>query len=190
VRAAGSGGARVRRQPDTVPGIMRLLSHSPEETAAAARALADALDPAEGLFVSLSGPLGAGKTVFVKGVAVGIGVEPAQVTSPTFVIASRHEGRVPLVHADLYRIESETELLAAGFLDWLEPGALVVAEWGDRFPDALPQDRLEIRIERRGESPRHLEAVARGSGARAALARWVIALGGDSDETARGSECR
>jgi len=169
---------------------MRLLSHSPEETAATARALAEALDPAEGLFVSLAGPLGAGKTVFVKGAGAGLGVDPAQVTSPTFVIASRHEGRVPLVHADLYRIESESELLAAGFLDWLEPGALVVAEWGDRFPDALPQDRLEIRVERHGESRRQLAVVARGPAARAALARWVIALGGGSDEKARGSECR
>jgi tRNA threonylcarbamoyladenosine biosynthesis protein TsaE len=166
---------------------METASHAPEETAAWARALAEALDPAEGLFVSLAGPLGAGKTVFVKGAAAGLGIDPAAVASPTFVIASRHEGRAPLVHADLYRVESEAELLAAGFLDWLEPGALVIAEWGDRFPDALPQDRLEVCIERRGETERRIAWVARGPGARAVLARLERVRDGGSSEGGRES---
>jgi len=154
-------------------------SHSPEETAALGRALAEVLDAEAGLFVSLSGPLGAGKTVWVKGAATGLRIDPSGVTSPTFVIANRHEGPpggTPLIHADLYRIESEPELLAAGFLDWLEPGALVVAEWGDRFPDALPQDRLELRIERTGEVARRFEATPWGPAAQAALARLAEAL--------------
>lgn len=161
---------------------MRFETHSPDETTAAARDLARAVDLAAGLFVSLAGPLGAGKTVFVKGLAAGLGLDPAAVASPTFVIASRHEGRRPLVHADLYRIDSEDELLAAGFLDWLEPGALVVAEWGDRFSDALPQDRLEIRIERRGEAVRSFEAAACGPVARAALDRFERARGGETGQ--------
>ena len=85
-----------------------------------------------------------------------------------------------MVHADFYRIESEAELLGAGFLDWLEPGALVVAEWGDRFPDALPQDRLDLRIERTGEAGRRIEAAARGPAARAALARLAEALAAEA----------
>lgn len=145
---------------------------------------------AAGLAIALVGPLGAGKTVFVKGAAEGLGIDPGQVASPTFVIASRHEGRVPLVHADLYRVESEAELLAAGFLDWLEPGALVVAEWGDRFADALPQDRLEIRIERRGEALRGLAAVACGPAARAVLERLQRAWGGGPGEEGRGTKWR
>jgi len=150
---------------------LAFTSASPEETADLGRALARAVDPARGLFVALVGPLGAGKTVLVKGAASGLGIDPAIVSSPTFVLANRHEGRLPLVHADLYRIESEGELLAAGFLDWLEPGVLVVAEWGDRFPDALPQDRLELRIERTGETGRRIEARALGPEARDALER-------------------
>lgn len=160
---------------------MRLPSRSPEETASAGRRLAEAMDRAEGLFVALVGPLGAGKTVFAQGAAAGLGIDPATVTSPTFVLASRHAGRATLVHADLYRIESEGELLAAGFLDWLEPGALVVVEWGDRFPDALPQDRLEVRIEREGDAPgaRILRLRATGPVAAAALARLAGSAGSD-----------
>jgi len=153
--------------------LLQFPSRSPEETAAAGRALARVLDPATGLFVALCGPLGAGKTVWVKGAAEGLAIDPGLVASPTFVLAHRLEGRAPLMHADLYRIESEAELLEAGFLDWLEPGALVVVEWGDRFPDALPQDRLELRIERRGETERWLSATAQGPVSRAALTRWA-----------------
>jgi tRNA threonylcarbamoyladenosine biosynthesis protein TsaE len=168
---------------------LRIETASPEETAAAGRALASVLDPAAGLFVSLSGPLGAGKTVWVKGAAEGLGIDPAGVASPTFVLASRYEGRAVLVHADLYRIESEDELLAAGFLDWLEPGALVVAEWGDRFPDALPQDRLDVRIERTGGATgRRLEAAARGPIAEAALGRLRAAWGVDAEADARSGD--
>jgi len=146
--------------------------------------------PGAGLVVALCGPLGAGKTVFVKGAAAGLGIDPAQVTSPTFVLACRHEGRVPLWHADLFRIESEGELLAAGLLDWLEPGALVVVEWGDRFADALPEDRLEIRIERLGPTERRLEALARGPASRAALERWAGALAPAASAREEPETCR
>jgi len=166
---------------------MRFSTGSPEQTTAAGRALAEALDAEAGLFVALSGPLGAGKTVFVKGAAAGLAIEPDQVASPTFVLASRYEGRRTLVHADLYRIESEDELLAAGFLDWLEPGALVVAEWGDRFPDALPQDRLEIRIERHGAARRRFEASASGPVACATLERFREAVGEAPGGSERGA---
>jgi tRNA threonylcarbamoyladenosine biosynthesis protein TsaE len=168
---------------------MRFSSRSPEETAEAGRGLALAVDPEAGLFVSLAGPLGAGKTVWVKGAATGLGIDPDEVASPTFVIANRHEGARPLVHADLYRIESEGELLAAGFLDWLEPGVLVLVEWGDRFPDALPQDRLDLRIERRSEAERRFEAVARGPVARAALERFRSGFD-ERDERDREDEWR
>jgi len=166
---------------------MRFSTQSPEQTAAVGRSLAGALDPEAGLFVVLSGPLGAGKTVFVKGAAAGLAIEPSQVASPTFVLANRHDGRRTLVHADFYRIESEDELLAAGFLDWLEPGALVLAEWGDRFPDALPQDRLELRIERQGETRRRFEASASGPVARATLERFREAIGEAPEGSERGS---
>jgi tRNA threonylcarbamoyladenosine biosynthesis protein TsaE len=82
---------------------------------------------------------------------------------------------------DLYRIGSEEELLAAGFLDLLEPGAVVAVEWADRFPGALPADRLRVRIERADPEGgagdgRALSAVASGQVSRAVLARWRGAL--------------
>jgi tRNA threonylcarbamoyladenosine biosynthesis protein TsaE len=135
-----------------------------------------------GLVVSLVGPLGAGKTVFVKGLAQGLEIDPAVVTSPTFVIASEYPigaGR-RLAHVDLYRVESREELEAAGFLDLLEPGAVVAVEWGDRFPEALPPDRLEIAISRpdfeRDPAGRVLDALCFGAVSEAALTHWRAAL--------------
>jgi tRNA threonylcarbamoyladenosine biosynthesis protein TsaE len=133
--------------------------------------------------ISLVGPLGAGKTAFVKGLAGGLGVDPARVASPTFVIASEYpaEGR-SLAHVDLYRIESEAELEAAGFLDLLEPGAVVAVEWADRFPAALPADRLEVRLERPADGTdrarRVLHATGSGAISEAVLARWCPLLAG------------
>ncbi len=160
---------------------MQRIFPSPEATRAAARALARAVGP-EGLLVALIGPLGAGKTVFAKGLAEGLGLDPAVVASPTFVIASEYtapDGR-RLAHIDLYRVESAAELETAGFLDWLEPGVLVAVEWADRLPEALPADRLELRLSRpdaeTSAESRTLHAKALGAQAEAALARWSASL--------------
>jgi tRNA threonylcarbamoyladenosine biosynthesis protein TsaE len=161
---------------------LRLRSRSPEASRAAARALARSLDE-RGLLVALVGPLGAGKTVFVKGLAEGLGIDPARVASPSFVIASEYAAAsgVRLAHVDLYRVESVAELEATGFLDLLEPGALVAVEWADRFPEALPGDRLELRFERpvggSADAQRVLNAQGLGVVAAAVLARWREALG-------------
>jgi tRNA threonylcarbamoyladenosine biosynthesis protein TsaE len=161
---------------------LRLRSRSPEASRATARALARSLDE-RGLLVALVGPLGAGKTVFVKGLAEGLGIDPARVASPSFVIASEYKAPsgVRLAHVDLYRVESVGELEATGFLDLLEPGALVAVEWADRFPEALPADRLELRLERpvgrSADAQRVLHAQGLGVVAVAALARWREALG-------------
>src|SRR5262245_34552474 len=154
-------------------------SADPEATREAARQLGAAIAQG-GALVSLEGPLGAGKTVFAKGVAEGLGIDTAALASPTFVIA--HEYALPggrnLVHVDRYRVASAAELEAAGLLDWLAPGAVVLVEWGDRFPEALPADRLRVALARPpGEdSRRELSAVASGPAAEALLARWSAAL--------------
>ncbi len=152
---------------------MRFPSRSPEQTRAAARALAAAVS-SDGLVVALVGPLGAGKTAFVKGLAEGLGIDPARVASPSFVVVSEYPAAPRrLAHVDCYRVESAAELEAAGFLDLLEPGALIAVEWADRFWDALPGDRLEITIER-GDDPEGRAFAVRASGAdsAAALERW------------------
>jgi NAD(P)H-hydrate epimerase len=133
-----------------------------------------------GLVVALAGPLGAGKTVFVKGLAEGLGIDPDLVASPTFTIASEYEGRRGrLAHVDLYRVESPAELEATGFRDLLAPGLVLAVEWADRFPEALPADRLEIALAPpRGGPATHREvlAIALGPAAAEALARWGAAL--------------
>jgi tRNA threonylcarbamoyladenosine biosynthesis protein TsaE len=150
-------------------------SPSPEATRQAARCLAAAIDES-GAVLSLCGPLGAGKTLFVKGLAEGLGVDPAGVTSPTFAIAAEYRFGADrrLIHADLYRLANAAELEAAGYLDWLEPGAVVAIEWGDRLPDALPADRLDVTISRQdvAEAERSLNATATGPASSALLARW------------------
>jgi tRNA threonylcarbamoyladenosine biosynthesis protein TsaE len=141
-----------------------------------ARAIGAAIGP-QGLILTLVGPLGAGKTVFVQGLAEGMGIDPSRVQSPTFVIAAHHRGtRQLLVHADLYRVEHEAELEAAGWLDWLAPGTAVAVEWADRLPQALPDDRLNVGLSRPagGESSgREISLQADGPIARGVLARWL-----------------
>jgi tRNA threonylcarbamoyladenosine biosynthesis protein TsaE len=126
--------------------------------------------------VTLIGALGAGKTVFAKGVAEGLGLDPAELASPTFVIAAElpTPAGLRLVHADLYRVESSDELEAAGLLDWLAPATLLLVEWADRFPDALPKDHLEVHLEAPGPGPeaRRLEPRAGGPASEALLGRW------------------
>ncbi|HSZ81186.1 MAG TPA: tRNA (adenosine(37)-N6)-threonylcarbamoyltransferase complex ATPase subunit type 1 TsaE [Polyangia bacterium] len=115
-------------------------------TAEAMQALGERLGRAlrPGDVVSLVGTLGAGKTTFVQGLARGVGV-PAErhVASPTFALVNEHPGRVPLVHADLYRIVNRAELLELGLDDAFDRAAVAI-EWLDRFPDAAPADRLEL----------------------------------------------
>ena len=173
-RAARRAGAGRRSSAS-----LQLHSPSPDATERLGRALAEAIDAA-GAIVLLSGPLGAGKTRFVKGLAAGLGVAPERVQSPTFVVAQElplPSGRV-LVHVDCYRIASEAELESAGLLDWLAPGALVVAEWPERVPGAWPEDRLEISFARgAGENEREIEMSASGPSAAALLARWRTSIG-------------
>lgn len=154
---------------------MQFLSPNPDATQAAARLLASAL-PDEGLLVVLSGPLGAGKTVFAKGLAAGLGVHPDDVTSPTFTICSEYPlpGGHRLAHVDGYRLASAAELEGTGFLDLLVPGTVVLIEWGERFRELLPKDRIELVISRPDPSPtrRSLNAVAFGPAAAAVLVQW------------------
>jgi len=156
---------------------MRFVSQSPADTRRIAAALGAAVD-AGGAIISLTGALGAGKTLFVKALAASLGLDERVVASPSFVIAgeyacTRPGGPERLVHVDFYRVASEAELEAAGLLDWLGAGTLVIAEWGERFSLALPEDRLEISIAS-GDLPesRILEALALGPRSQALLERW------------------
>ena len=119
--------------------------------------------------VGLVGPLGAGKTSFVQGIARGMGIGGRQVSSPTFALVNEHPGRVPLVHADLYRVADARELEELGLADACDRAAVAV-EWLDRFPDVVPADRLEIEIAVADDAARQLAFRASGERAAALLA--------------------
>jgi tRNA threonylcarbamoyladenosine biosynthesis protein TsaE len=122
------------------------LTHSPEETFALAMALGESLESSTLLL--LRGDLGAGKTIFAKGLAAGLGIDPAEVTSPTYTILNRYEGRLTLYHLDLYRLTgSFEELESLGWEEWMaEPGVVIVVEWPERLPSMRYSDLFSGRI--------------------------------------------
>lgn len=98
------------------------------------------------LLICLNGDLGAGKTCITKGIAKGLGIMD-DITSPTFILVEEYEGRLPLYHFDVYRIDDTEELYFIGFDDYLSKNAVVIIEWSDKIESILPKDRLEIRLD-------------------------------------------
>lgn len=153
---------------------MTLDTTTTEETEAVGERLGRALEPGD--FLGLRGDLGAGKTAFVRGLSRGLSLPPeAGVSSPTFAIVNTYEGgRLPLFHADLYRVRDAEELYDAGYYDLLEsPGAFAV-EWIDHVPGAAPDDWLELVL-RRTPTGRSLSFEPHGPRARTLLARFDAA---------------
>ena len=125
-------------------GRQKCWSGSEAETRACGERLGRRLRGGE--VVLLCGDLGVGKTHFAKGVARGLGVE-AEVLSPTFTMAARYDGRLPLVHYDLYRVREERELVEMGYLSGDDPAEVALVEWGDRVPAPAGCWRVELHIE-------------------------------------------
>jgi tRNA threonylcarbamoyladenosine biosynthesis protein TsaE len=97
-----------------------------------------------GTVLYLTGDLGAGKTEFVKGLALGLDID-GEVTSPTFTIVQEYRGgRLPLFHMDFYRLREERELDEVGFDEYLRAGGVCAIEWGDKFPNRLPPDSMKV----------------------------------------------
>jgi tRNA threonylcarbamoyladenosine biosynthesis protein TsaE len=122
---------------------VRCVTRGPDDTRAVGEAIAPVLLPGD--VVSLSGDLGAGKTAFVQGAARGLGVED-RVTSPTFVIVREYEGRVPVLHIDVYRLSRVAELMDLGYEEYLDPSSVVFIEWGPAVESVLPRDWLHVEI--------------------------------------------
>jgi tRNA threonylcarbamoyladenosine biosynthesis protein TsaE len=127
-----------------VGAVVSLTSRSVDETHALGVKLGELLLPGD--LVGLSGELGAGKTALVRGIAKGAGVAEDDVSSPTFTIVQTYRGRLPLHHADLYRLSTLDELYATGFFDLLEDGGATVVEWVDRVQLEVPMLRVRLTI--------------------------------------------
>ena len=124
-------------------GVERARTRSTDETLELAGTVGELLRPGD--VVALVGDLGAGKTVFARGVARALGVtEP--VVSPSFTIVREYDGRTPLVHVDVYRIDTVQELHDLGFEELVRDDAVTLVEWGDMIDGLLPADRLDVRL--------------------------------------------
>ncbi|WP_018923661.1 tRNA (adenosine(37)-N6)-threonylcarbamoyltransferase complex ATPase subunit type 1 TsaE [Salsuginibacillus kocurii] len=137
---------------------IEIETKSVEETLTLGKQLGERLFA--GAVVTLAGDLGAGKTHFAKGVAAGLGVTRT-VNSPTFTIVKEYEGRLPLYHLDVYRLnEEESEEL--GLEEYFEGSGVSLVEWAERVEDQLPREYLAIDIRRSGETARHFTLTPRG----------------------------
>ena len=145
-----------------------IISGSERETERIGRAIGEAAFA--GLVVALRGELGSGKTVLVRGLARGLGIDYAPITSPSFVIVNRYDGRLPLFHIDFYRLEHMSEAYELG-LDEMASEGVVAIEWADRFADVVPSEHIEIDLEIAGETERRITIAAHGTGEREVLAR-------------------
>ena len=133
------------------------VSSSPEQTFNYGHQLGARLEGGEILL--LSGPLGAGKTLFVKGICVALGVAEDEVTSPSFTLVNPYEGRLRLYHIDLYRLDEGASAAHAVDLDELlsDERAVIVIEWAERMgPYPLPGNVRYIEISGDGDSSRHI----------------------------------
>jgi tRNA threonylcarbamoyladenosine biosynthesis protein TsaE len=125
------------------PRRLSLLTGSPEQTQLLGCAVGERARPGD-VFL-LSGPLGAGKTCFTQGLASGLGVE-GYVRSPTFVIMTRHKGRLTLHHIDLYRVGSPEEAWDLGLDEQLFDSGVCVIEWAERAEELLPEESLWLEF--------------------------------------------
>ncbi len=145
-------------------------THSAAETRALAARLGALTQSGDTL--CLIGDLGAGKTTFTQGLALGLGLPPEEpVNSPTFTLVSEHPGgRVPLYHFDVYRLPDSSGLYDLAFDEYLSSDGVVVIEWADKITDALPPDRLDIALTADGPDTRQLVFAAHGARAEELLA--------------------
>lgn len=171
-------------------GEVDLVADTAADTRDIAGVIAGELHPGD--VVALTGELGAGKTVFVQGAAAALGVGE-RVTSPTFLLRRDYEGRVPVLHLDVYRLHELQEVYELGYDEALEGGFVTFVEWADAMRPLLPTDHLEVELTLAepptadglsGDAPRRIVVRPRGDDwarrlarLRRGLARWARETG-------------
>ncbi|PJB30747.1 MAG: tRNA (adenosine(37)-N6)-threonylcarbamoyltransferase complex ATPase subunit type 1 TsaE [Deltaproteobacteria bacterium CG_4_9_14_3_um_filter_65_9] len=119
-----------------------------------ARELGVALRPGD--VVALTGDLGAGKTLFCKGVGEALGIPPDRIVSPTFTIVTEHPGPAPLTHIDVYRLSGAREADEIGIRELLAGDGVCLVEWGEKIADLLPTDCIQVRFTDSGDDRREI----------------------------------
>lgn len=125
--------------------MVKIVLKGLKETEEFGKKLGSLLDGGD--LLSLTGDLGAGKTTLTKSIGLGLGVSD-YITSPTFTLINEYKGRVWLYHFDVYRLEDEEDLLDLGYEDYFYSNGVTIVEWGDKIEDILPEDRININIEK------------------------------------------
>lgn len=141
---------------------MRIFSNSVQQTLDIGARIARFL--AKGDIICLEGGLGSGKTVLTKGIARGLGIDKAQIISPTFVLIREHltKAQIPFYHFDLYRLKTTADILSLGYEEYLDGQGITVIEWSDRLVGFMPEEYLKIKMSVSGERTRQLEFIAQG----------------------------
>ncbi len=131
----------------------RIITTSPEETIEFAKKIGAVLK--KGDVIAYKGGLGAGKTTFTRGVAMGVGLED-EVYSPTFALINEYAGDVNIYHFDMYRIENTDDLETTGFFDYPMEDSIFIIEWSENIIDALPENTIFIEINRIDDETREI----------------------------------
>lgn len=140
--------------------MVKLISTSVKQTQDIGAKLAKLLKPGDVL--ALAGNLGSGKTVFVKGLASGMGCKEKEVLSPTFVLLRQYPGKVTINHFDLYRLKDICQLEQIGYEEYFYGPGVAVVEWADRVKEALPQENLRVEFKILGQERRLIQLIPKG----------------------------
>ena len=133
--------------------MIKYKTESPEETIELASKIGAVLR--KGDVIAYRGGLGAGKTTFTRGLAIGAGLED-EVTSPTFALINEYHGAIDIYHFDMYRIESTDDLETTGFFDYPMDESVFVIEWSENIAGVLPENTIYIEIKRTGDESREI----------------------------------
>lgn len=125
--------------------MLKFCSESTEQTEDFAAGIAKKISG--GTVVAFFGGLGVGKTAFTRGLAKGMGITD-DVSSPTFAIVNDYGGKPPLVHFDMYKVNTWEDLYSSGFFDYLDMGAVLAVEWSENIENALPESTVRVNIEK------------------------------------------
>ncbi|MBC5788467.1 MULTISPECIES: tRNA (adenosine(37)-N6)-threonylcarbamoyltransferase complex ATPase subunit type 1 TsaE [Clostridiaceae] len=133
--------------------MKQFITHSPSETEQVASQFAQQLKPGD--VIAYRGGLGVGKTAFTRGLAEGLQVI-GEVSSPTFSLVNEYQGKIPLYHFDMYRINTLDDLYFTGFFDYLENGSILAIEWSENIADYLPENTITVELKRLDETTREI----------------------------------
>jgi tRNA threonylcarbamoyladenosine biosynthesis protein TsaE len=159
--------------------VYEFLSSSEAETNRLGLAFGDALAP--GLVVGLNGPLGSGKTRLTQAIGTSLGIPNGEVVSPTFTICVPHEGRLPFVHLDAYRIAQPEEVDELGLDELAEDGVVLIIEWADRIKNLLPACDVDVWITTTDTETRQFRFLANTNRGHQLIRAMLVRLGAASE---------